>query len=153
MKSSPFLSIDIKISTYYKVLPTDPSFQDLNIFQKLVLLYAIGDDEKSKIDLISAVLNRLSMQINPYVADVPGVATEPPLAPDEHYNAEYERQVKSASETGFPDLSPLLRHGIDAIYGGKNVDGFVQVSIDGQNITPQALAVPKSKTGNNSDLG
>ena len=79
----------------------------------------INDKEKEQVDIISAVLNRLSMQFNPGMLGVgtPSVTYE---------NSEFERHHRSAQETGLPDVSPAMQAAINAVY--KNKDNNIKVT-------------------------
>ena len=79
----------------------------------------INDKEKEQVDIISAVLNRLSMQFNPgFIGGGSPTVT--------YNNSEFERHHRSAQETGLPDVSPEMQAAINAIY--KNKDSSIKVT-------------------------
>jgi len=53
--------------TQFKVLPTDPRFQSLNLFQKLVLASALRKDFTSKVEIGKGIFDKALLYINPEV--------------------------------------------------------------------------------------
>lgn len=118
--------------THFKVLPTDPSYQKLNLFQKVALLYAVDKDIAEKLDLAKIVLERLEYSINPAIYPVES-STEEPIE-GTHVNIAFEQQSKFGRATG-KMLSPKpIRKAIDKFYdymnSGKRKESTVFCNLD-----------------------
>jgi hypothetical protein len=57
----------MEIITYFKVLPTDPRFQSLNLFQKIMLASGLRKDIEDKIEVGKNIFDKALLYINPEI--------------------------------------------------------------------------------------
>jgi len=97
----------LAIITYFKILPTDDRYRNLNLAQKLVILSAIGDYYGGIGDLINVGFKRIDSYF--------GGGTE---SNDEyvHENAFFEQQSYIGKQTGKMQSPPALREAIEEFY-------------------------------------
>lgn len=97
--------------TAFKILPTDPRFQALNLTQKLVLLYSIDKDFASKFNIAKALMDKLTFYINPDIYKQEKDVSSEYI----HQNAEFEQQSIMGRSTGKLESSQSIKDAIKRI--------------------------------------
>jgi len=59
--------LNMELITYFRVLPTDPRFQSLNLFQKIMLGSALRKDFTEKLEIGKNIFDKALLYINPEV--------------------------------------------------------------------------------------
>lgn len=105
---------------YFKALPTEERYRNLNFYQKSVLAYQIEKSKKQEFDFYLSILDSLKMYINPemYRKELSLRGNKVDSSWDKK-NSEFEQHSRTARLYGKPELSPELK---------KAVEGFKDFS-------------------------
>jgi hypothetical protein len=125
--------------TFFRVLPTDPRYLNLNLFQKFVLLSQIGKHKEYKFNLTNGMLNQLKMYINPILFKQECDSINDTIKPYERVNKDFAKQATSGRMTGHVKLSSDMEAGINAYNEARKDPNrqFLSVSQNVQAPTPQ----------------
>lgn len=99
---------------YFKVLPTDERYRNLNFCQKSVLVYQIEKSKKQEYELYQSILDSLKMYINPTLYKKEIEARGGTSSSYQKVNSEFEQQSRSARLYGKPELSPEMKQALDS---------------------------------------
>jgi len=112
------------IISYFKVLPTDPRYRDLNLLQKLVLASAIDQDFTKKYEWDKSLFDSVKMYVNPemFVKEMEFRGEMPKgegnkifnrVSKFEKVNSEFIQHSITARNTGKPKLGADLQEAIE----------------------------------------
>jgi len=103
--------MDLAIISYFKVLPTDPRYRNLNLAQKLILLSTIGDHYEFIGDLIKMGTSRIDGLL--------GVEQQDDTYT--HHNTFFEKQSNLGRTLGVPISPDIMKKEIEHFYKEQDI--------------------------------
>jgi len=106
--------------THFKVLPTDPRFQSLNLFQKLMLVSAMRDDFKFKFEIGKGLFDKALLYMNPeiWLKEKEHSGEMPPGKYDK-INTEFKQIQTQGRATGVMPENTMIAKAIKQFFDSK----------------------------------
>jgi hypothetical protein len=86
---------------YFRVLPSDPRFQSLNFFQKLVLISGMRAELEPKIEIYKHTLDKALLYMNPDLWLKEKEVSGEMVTPGKKVNTEFKKIQAHGQATGF----------------------------------------------------
>lgn len=104
---------------YFKILPTDKNYQNLNLLQKIVLLSAIDKDLFEKLDIAKSFVNQIKAYVNPELYMKLEQEKEHKEEDFIRKNSDFERVSQVGMATGKMIPSKITQYAIKKMYEKK----------------------------------
>jgi len=103
--------LNMELITYFRILPTDPRFQSLNLFQKIMLGSALRKDFTEKLEIGKNIFDKALLYINPEVwLKEKEVLGELPAGKYDKINTEFKKIQAYGRATGkMPEDTMIFR--------------------------------------------
>ena len=97
---------------YFKILPTDPRYQSLNLAQKFILSSAVNTEFKEKMDLVLASIDGIKNTFSSSLGFAELTGGEDHIK----INSEFEKQSAIGRMTGKMKSSPPMLEALNEFY-------------------------------------
>jgi hypothetical protein len=108
----------LAILTYFKILPTDPRYQNLNLIQKIILLSAIDKDLFDKFEIAKGFIDHIKFYINPEIYKAEK-GWESPEESGQQQNTLFEEHSRMGRKYGVIHSPKRMKDAISEFYGSQ----------------------------------